>query len=172
MSNEPVGVDARHLGRLAAEQRAAGGVAGLRHPADHLGDEVGVELARRHVVEEEQRPGGLHEHVADAVVDDVVAEPANPPERRGQLDLRADAVGGGDEDGVVHRRDRLGREGAAEAADAADDLGTVGPLDGVAHLLDGPVALDDVDAGRGVRRQAPPQGPANRCPGGTACRRS
>ena len=32
-------VDAGHLGRLAAEQRAAGGLARLGHPGDDLGDE-------------------------------------------------------------------------------------------------------------------------------------
>ena len=82
MSNEPSGVDAGHLGGLAAEQRAPGGGAGLGHPADDLGDDLGVELAGGDVVEEEQRAGRLHEHVADAVVDDVVAEPADAAERR------------------------------------------------------------------------------------------
>ncbi len=123
------------------------------HPADDLGDDVGVERAGGDVVEEEQRTCRLHEHVADAVVDDVVAEAADATEPRRQLDLRADAVGRGDEDRVVHRRDRLRREGTAEAADAADDLGAVGAFDGMAHLGDGSVALGDVDAGGGVRRQ-------------------
>ena len=49
-------VDAGHLGRLAAEQRAAGGLARLGHAGDDLGDEVGVEHAGGDVVEEEQRP--------------------------------------------------------------------------------------------------------------------
>ncbi len=70
-------VDARHLGRLAAEQRAAGRFARLGHAGHDVGDEVGVERARRDVVEEEQRSRRLHEDVADAVVDDVVAERAH-----------------------------------------------------------------------------------------------
>ena len=74
-------VDAGHLGRLAAEQRAAGGLAGLGHAGDDLGDEVGVERAGGDVVEEEQRPGRLHEHVVDAVVDDVHADAAHRPRR-------------------------------------------------------------------------------------------
>ena len=71
------------------------------------------------VVEEEQRPGRLHEHVVDAVVDDVGADAAVAAEPRGQLDLGADAVGRGDQHRLVHRRDRLAAERAAEAADAA-----------------------------------------------------
>ena len=46
--------------------------------------------------------------------------------------------------------DRLRREGATEAADPANHLGTVGPLDGAAHPRDGAVALGDVDARRRV----------------------
>ena len=104
MSNAPGDVDAGHLGRLAAEQRAAGGLARRAHAADDLGDEVGVERRRGDVVEEEQRPGRLHEDVADAVVDDVHAGAADPAEAGGQLDLGADAVGRRHEDRVVHRQ--------------------------------------------------------------------
>ena len=73
-------------------------------PRDDLGDEVGVERAGGDVVEEEQRPGRLHEHVVDAVVDDVDADAADLAEAGGQLDLRADAVGRRDEHRVVHRQ--------------------------------------------------------------------
>ena len=130
-----------------------GGLAGLGHAGDDVGHEVGVEHAGGDVVEEEQRRGRLHEHVVDAVVDDVGADAADRAEPGGQLDLGADAVGRGDEHGVVHRRQRLGRERAAEAADAAHDLGAVRALDGGPHLGDGAVALVDVDAGGGVRRE-------------------
>ena len=153
MSNAPGDVDARHLGRLAAEQRAAGGLAGLGHAADDLGHEVGVERRCGDVVEEEQRARRLHEDVADAVVDDVHAGAADLAEAGGQLDLGADAVGRGHQHRVVHRQQGLGREGAAEAADAAHDLGAVGALDGRLQLGDGPVALVDVDAGGGVGAQ-------------------
>ena len=54
---------------------------------------VGVDAAGGDVVEEEQRAGALHEHVVDAVVDDVGADAAVATQASGQLDLGADAVG-------------------------------------------------------------------------------
>ena len=100
------------------------------------------------------------------MVDDVGADAADAAEAGGELDLRADAVGRGDEHRIVHRRDRLGREHPAEAADAAHDLGAVGAFDGSLHPGDGPVALVDVDTGVGVRaqrraRRPPPDVPAH-----------
>ena len=99
----PGRVDAGHLGGLTAEHGAAGALARLGHAGDDLGDEVGVEAGRSDVVEEEQRSSGLHQHVVDAVVDDVRADPADPPETGGELHLRADAVGRRDEDRFAHR---------------------------------------------------------------------
>ncbi len=165
-------VHAGHLRRLAAEQRAPGGLARLGHPGDDLGDEVGVELAGGDVVEEEQRPRRLHEHVVDAVVDDVHADAANPAEPGGQLDLGADAVGRGDEHGIVHRRDRLRREHAAEAADAAHDLGAVGPLDGSLHPRRRPGCPRRCRPRRRRTTSGWRRGPATRCPGGPASRRT
>ena len=50
-----VGVEARHLGGLAAEQRAAVLAARARESFDDLHRDVGIEPAGREVVEEEQR---------------------------------------------------------------------------------------------------------------------
>ena len=74
-------VDTWHLCRLAAEQRATGRFTCLRHPTHDLGDEVGVDHRGGDVVQEEQRPRGLHQHVVDAVIDDVVPEPTHHPHR-------------------------------------------------------------------------------------------
>ena len=112
---------------------------------------VGVELAAGDVVEEEQRPGALHQHVVDAVVDDVGADAVVLAEASGQLDLGADAVGAGDEQRLVHVLQGGSAEHAAEAADALEHGGAVGALDGGLHLVDGAGAFVDVDAGRGVR---------------------
>ena len=111
-------VDAGHLGGLAAEQRAAGRLARFGHPGDDFCDLRRIELAGGHVVEEEQRPSTLHQHVVDAVVDDVGTDAAVPAEACRKLDLGADAVGGGDQHRLVHRLDGLAAEGAAEAPDA------------------------------------------------------
>src|SRR5690606_24992023 len=94
-----------------------------------------------------------HEHVVDAVVDDVDAHTAHVAEAGGELDLRADAVGRGDQHRVVELEDPPGRQHPAEAPDAAQHVGGEGPFDGPAHALDGAGALVDVDAGLGVRVQ-------------------
>ena len=146
-------VHAGHLGGLAAEERAPGRLARLGHAGDDVGDDVGVEAAGGEVVEEEKRPRRLHQHIVDAVVDDVVADPAQPSGPGRELDLRADSVRRRHQHRVVHRRDRLGREDPAEAPDPLHDLGAVGPLDGDSDLVDGAGAGIDVDAGRGVRAQ-------------------
>ena len=62
------------LGHLAADQRAAGLAAALGHALDELLDVVGVELADRDVVEEEQRLGALADEVVDAHGDQVDAD--------------------------------------------------------------------------------------------------
>ena len=66
----------------------------------------------------------------------------------GELGLRADAVGRGDEQRLaVARRDR---ERATEPAETADDLGPAGRFDVRPHELDRGLAGRDVDAGRAV----------------------
>ena len=146
-------VHARHLGGLATEQGAAGHSARFGHPADHLGHEIGIEHAGGDVVEEEQRPRRLDEHVVDAVVDDVHPDAAHHAETRREFDLRADAVGRRDEHGVAQRRDGRGAEHATEAADATQHAVVVGGLDRGLHLGDRPRALVDVDARFGVRSE-------------------
>ena len=68
-----VGVEPRHLGGLAAEQRAPVFAAGLCHAADDLLGHFGRQPARGQVVEEEQRTGALHQDVVDAVVHQILA---------------------------------------------------------------------------------------------------
>ena len=82
-----------HLSRFATEQRAAGGLARIGHTADDLSDEVGIENAGRDVIEKEQRPSRLDQHIVDAVVDDVHADTAHHAESGSQFDLRTDTVG-------------------------------------------------------------------------------
>ena len=88
-----VGVEARHLRRLAAEQRAAVLAAAAREAVDDLLGDVGLEAAGGEVVEEEQRPRALHEDVVDAVVDEIDADRAVLPGQERDLQLGADAVG-------------------------------------------------------------------------------
>ena len=87
-----VGVEARHLGGLAAEQRDAAVAAGRRHPADHRRRHSRVEPAGRQVVEEEERPRALDQDVVDAVVDQVLADRVVAAGGERDLELGADAV--------------------------------------------------------------------------------
>ena len=103
---------ARVLGHLAADQRAAGLPAAVGDALDELLDVVGVELADRDVVEEEERLGALAHDVVDAHGHEVDADRVEAPGGLRDEGLRADPVGGRDEDGVrvaVARRRRTAR---------------------------------------------------------------
>ena len=71
-------VDPRHLGRLAAEQRAAVLATSRRDAGDHAFDVRRLERAERDVVQEEQRQRALNEDVVDAVVDEIMADGVVP----------------------------------------------------------------------------------------------
>ena len=70
----PRQVDPRHLGRLAADQRAARLAAGLGRAGDDRGGDLRAHGGGGEVIEEEQRPRALDQDVVDAVVDDVFAQ--------------------------------------------------------------------------------------------------
>ena len=85
-----VAVDPGQLGRLAAEDRAAGFAADRGRAGDQLGDLGQVERGRGHVVQEEERLGADREQVVGAVrgeVDPGVEEPAGAA-REDQLRAR------------------------------------------------------------------------------------
>ena len=128
-------------------------------PADDGRDLVRHEPPDGHVVEEEERLGAGADDVVGAHRDEVDPEPVEAPGAPGEGDLRAHAVGRGDEQRPpVARRDL---DGAGEAAEPADDLRPARRGDRVAHQGDGPLAGLDVDAGGavGVARPRPPFAP-------------
>ncbi len=88
-------VHPRHLGGLAADERAAGGAARLGDALDELGEVFGHELAGGVVVEEEERLGAAAENVVDAVIDQVDPDPAVAVGGDGDLDLGPHRVGAG-----------------------------------------------------------------------------
>jgi hypothetical protein len=113
-----------HLGGLAADQRAAGDLAAQRDAADHLGRDLDVELAAGVVVEEEQRPRALDQDVVDVHRHQVLADRVVAPERKGELELGADAVGSGDQHRcAVTLRDLEQRTESADAAEYPGDRG-------------------------------------------------
>ena len=139
------------LGRLAADQRAAGLDARLGDALDDGGDPLGDDPAGGDVVGQEQRLGAADDEVVDEHADQVEADGVVLVHRLGDGDLGADAVGRGGQQRPVVALERAGVEEAREAADAADHLGAAGLLDPGLHQLDGLVARLDGDAGGGVR---------------------
>ena len=99
-----LGVDARQLGRLAADERDAGLAADGGRAFDELRHLVEVDRVRRHVVEEHQRLGAAGGDVVDAVRGEVGAAVAQPAALPREDQLRADAVGGGGEKSAVAER--------------------------------------------------------------------
>ena len=131
--------------------RAARELAAVGHAVHDLSHVLGLDVADRHVIEEEQRLGAGGEDVVHAHGHEVLAHRLVAVEDLGEHELGAHAVGTGDEDRVLHVLERRGGEQAAKTADTADDLGTVGLLD---HLLDGvdrAAALGGVHAGVLIR---------------------
>ena len=130
------------LGGLAAEQRAAGATASLRdafHQRRHL---LRHDLAHREVVEEEQRLGARAHDVVRAHRHEVDADGVEAAERARDLELRADAVGGGGQEPAV-----ADPEEPREPADAFEHLGTACPRREVADQRDGLGRGLGVDAG-------------------------
>ena len=140
-----VGIHAGHLGRLAADQRAAGAAAALGDAGDDAPAGLDLELAGREVVEEEQRLGALHDDVVDAHRDQVDADRVGDAGLDRDLELGADAVGAGDQDRVLEAG-RLEVEQAAEAAQPAHHAAPVGAPGERLDVLDQGVAGIDVDA--------------------------
>src|SRR5438045_5449800 len=123
------GVHARHLRRLAAEERGAEPGARVGHRPYDASEDMWIDLRCREVVEEEERLGAHRKGVVDTVVDEVRADDLVTVEEACELELRADAVGGRNE---VLRSAGRGAERAA-LAHVADDLGPPRARDPVLH---------------------------------------
>ncbi len=94
-------VEAGHLGGLAADQRAAGFLATDGNAGNDGRADFGLEFSTSVVVEKKERFGALHNQVVDAHGDQVDADGFVAAGLDGDLDLGADAVGGGDQDRVL-----------------------------------------------------------------------
>jgi hypothetical protein len=143
-----LGIHPRHLGGLAADQRAACQLATGRNAFDDRRAHFQIQLSAGEIVQEEQRLGALHEHVVDAHRHQVDADGVVLVELEGELQLGADAVGARDQ----HRLPVFLRDAAqgAEAADAGHHLAAHGALGERLDRLDERIARVDVDAGVAV----------------------
>ena len=127
-----------------------------------------VELSGGEVVEEEERRRALHGDVVDAVVDEVRADGVVDAEFEGDLELGADAVCGGDQDGLREFLEVEGEE-AAEAADFGEHMLVEGLAREHLDALLGAVAGGDVDAGVGVGDGLLLDGGVNGCCSSSSC---
>ncbi len=116
-----------------------------RDAADHARRSVDVQPAAGEVVEEEQRLGTLHQDVIDAHADEVDADAVVAVERERQPQLRAHAVGAGDQHRLPVALGDL--EQRAEAADAAEHALAQRAPGQWLDALDQRVAGVDVDSG-------------------------
>ena len=142
-------VHARHLRRLAADQRAAGHRGShSATPGDH-GTAASIDVssfASGEIVEEEQRLGTLNDEIVDAHRDEVDADRVVPAGVDGDLELGANTVVGSDQDRVLE----AGRLEVEQTAKTADVGVGAGPPRGGDERLDRPhqcIASVDVDAG-------------------------
>ena len=139
-------IQPRHLGGLAADQRAACLLAAVGDAGDHRLGHAEIELAGGEIVEKEQWLGTLHDDVVDVHGDEVDADAVVDAGLDGELELGADAVGGGDQHRVLEAAS-LEVEQAAETADAAEQAFALGLGRQRPDRLDQRVACVDIDAG-------------------------
>src|SRR5207237_4342744 len=91
------GVEVGELGRLAADQRAAGPLAALDDAGHDRLHPRGVEPRDPDVVEEVEGGGAVDQEIVHAHGHEVDPDRVVPVGEEGDLQLAADAVGGGDE---------------------------------------------------------------------------
>ena len=134
------------LGGLAADERAAGLHAALRHAGDERRDLLRLVLANGDVVEEEDGLCAAADDVVDAHGDAVDADGVVLVHQLRDALLRAHAVRARDEHGLAHTG-KIRCEQAAKAADIGHNAWDHGALDVLFHQLDALVAGLDIHAG-------------------------
>ena len=143
------GIEARHLGGLAADEGSTGLDTALGHTAHDGGDLLGDVLTAGNVVQEEQGLCAHADDVVDAHSHGVDADGVVLVHEDGQLHLGAAAVGAGDQNGLGHTR-HVEAEAAAEAAHVVHAALVLGAGNVPLHQLDRLVAGGNVYAGGGV----------------------
>ena len=143
------GIEAGHLGGLAADEGSAGLDTALGHTGDDARDLLRDVLAAGDVVQEEQGLGTHADDVVDAHGHAVDAHGVVLVHEERQLEFRAHAVGAGDQDGLGDAG-QVQLEQAAKAADVGQGSGGHGLGDVGLHEFYGLVPGGDVHPGGGV----------------------
>jgi len=144
-----VGIEAWHLGGLAADQRAAVVFAGIGNAFNHFLGDLGLQLAGGEIVHEEQRSGALDGDVIDAMIDQVGSDGGVQPHFEGNLQLRSHAIDAGDQDGI-QVLGLVDDEEATKAANFAEHTAGKGFVRQILDALLGAVGAVDIDTGVGV----------------------
>jgi hypothetical protein len=79
------------------------------------------------IIKEKERPRPLDGDIVDAVIDDVRPERTVATERRGDLHLGADAIGGGNEHWIGEFAGRAQAEHATEGSYVGEHAGSARP---------------------------------------------
>ena len=109
-------VEARHLGRLAAQQHTSIFAAAGSDAFDDAPDCFRRETAGRNVIEKEKRTRALDQNVIDAVIHQIAANCIVSSRRERDLQFGAHTVGRSDQHRLPHVR-KSTVEHAAKAAD-------------------------------------------------------
>ena len=141
-------IESGHLGGLAAYQRAAGQFAAAGDALDDPLGHIHVERTGGVVVEEQERLGAGDQHVIDAHGHQILADAIVPVVVDGELQLGADAVGAGDQDGLAVFLGEPGQSG--EAAEPGQLLRAARRLGGGSNASDQFVAGLDIHPGVAV----------------------
>ena len=115
------GIEARHLRRLPADERAARAPAGARNAANDFRDNLRAQPPGGEVVEEKQRRRAVHGDVVDRMADKVGGDARVAVHRKGDLEFGSYAIRARHEHRVA--RQAREREEAGECADILQDAG-------------------------------------------------
>ena len=137
-------IHAGHFRCFAADQRAACLLAAIRDARDYPLRNAAFERSGGEIVEEEQRLRALHDQVVDAHGNQIDADGIVPVVIDRQLQLGADAIVRGDQQGVLEPG-RLGIEESAESAELGVRPGPGGRAHQRADRLDQRIACRDRD---------------------------
>ena len=114
-------------------------------PGDDGGGGLRIEFAAGKIIQKEQRLGALHHEVVDRHRHQVDADAAMQAGLDRDLDLGADAIGGGDQNRVLEAR-RLQIEQPAKPADFGVGAGAGGGANHRLDQIDQAIARIDIDA--------------------------